>query len=93
MVVFLLVFGISFFLYSSTMPLAVEQETKVVSLWYETRSYVEPGGWNSITRHGPTNYDIQCVVKHFKDKARVLCTTRARPKVVSQSKGNIGRPE
>ena len=69
------------------MPLTVKQKTKVVALWYETKSCVDTRWmfcweYDLRTRDGPTNCAIQCVVKHFEHKGTVH----------NQSKGNSGRP-
>ena len=69
------------------MPLTVKQKTKVVALWYEMKSYVDPCRrlcWEYYLRtcDGPTNCAIQCIVKHFEHKGTVH----------NQSKGNSGRP-
>uniref|UniRef100_UPI00358F7504 uncharacterized protein isoform X2 n=1 Tax=Myxine glutinosa TaxID=7769 RepID=UPI00358F7504 len=69
------------------MPLTVEQKTKVVTLWYETKSYVDTRRrfcreYDLRTRDGPTNCAIQRIVKHFEHKGTVH----------NQSKGNSGRP-
>uniref|UniRef100_UPI0035900534 HUWE1-associated protein modifying stress responses 1 isoform X1 n=1 Tax=Myxine glutinosa TaxID=7769 RepID=UPI0035900534 len=71
----------------STMPLTVEQKTKVVALWYEIKSYVDIHWrfcqeYDLRTRDGPTNCAIQRIVKHFEHKGTVH----------NQSKGNSGRP-
>ena len=78
---------LDFYLRSSTMPLRVKQKTKVVALWYETKSSVDTHRrlcqeYNLRTRDGPTNCAIQRVVKHFEHKGTVH----------NQSKDNSGRP-
>ena len=65
----------------------VKQKTKVVALWYETKSYVDIRWrfcWENDlrTRDGPTDFAIQRIVKHFEHKGTVH----------NQSKGNSGRP-
>ena len=68
------------------MPSTVKQKTKVVDLWYETKSYVDTC-WSFCREHdlrtcdGPTNCVIQHIVKHFEHKGTVY----------NQSKGNSGR--
>ena len=69
------------------MPLAVKQKTKVVALWYESKSYVETRRrfcreYDLRTRDGTTDYAIQRIVKHFEHKGTVH----------NRSKGNSGRP-
>ena len=69
------------------MPLTVKQKTKVVALWYETKSYVDTRRrfcreYDFRTRDGPTNCAIQRILKHFEHKGTVH----------NQSKGNSGRP-
>ena len=71
----------------STMPLTIKQKTKVVTLWYETKSYGDTcqrfcQEYDLRTRDGPTNCATQCIVKHFEHKGTVQ----------NQSKGNGGRP-
>ena len=69
------------------MPLIVKQKTKVVVLWYETKSYVDTHRrfcweYDLRTRDGPTKCAIQCIVKYFEHKGTMD----------NQSKGNSGRP-
>ena len=66
---------------------AVKQKTKVVTLWYETKSYVDTRRrfcreYALRTRDGPTHCTIQRLVKHFEHKGAVH----------NQSKGNSGSP-
>ena len=65
----------------------MKQKTKVVALWYETKSHVDTRRrfcweYDLRTRDGPTNCVIQRIVKHFEHKGTVH----------NQSKGNSGRP-
>ena len=69
------------------MPLTVKQNTKVVALWYETKSCVDTHQkfcqkYELRTCDGPTNCAIQRIVKHFEHKGTVH----------NQRKGNSGRP-
>ena len=68
------------------MTLTLKQKTKVVALWYQTKSYVDTRRrfsqeYDLRTRDGPTNCAIQRIVKRFEHKGTVH----------SQSKGNSGR--
>ena len=55
------------------MPLTVKQKTKVVALWYETKSYVDTRWrfcqeYDLRTCDGPTNCAVQRIVKIFEHK-------------------------
>uniref|UniRef100_A0A8C4Q5Y6 DUF4817 domain-containing protein n=1 Tax=Eptatretus burgeri TaxID=7764 RepID=A0A8C4Q5Y6_EPTBU len=69
------------------MPLTMKQKTKVVALWYETKSDVDTSRklcqeYDLRTLDEPTNCAIQRIMKHFEYKGTAH----------NHSKGNGGRP-